>query len=30
MTSLFVVRAGRTALSSEGRLQGQTDDPLTA
>lgn len=30
MTSLFVVRAGRTALSSEGRLQGHTDRPLIA
>ena len=30
MTSMFLVRAGRTALSSEGRLQGQTDGSLTA
>ncbi len=29
MTPMFVVRAGRTALSGEGRLQGRTDGPLT-
>jgi broad specificity phosphatase PhoE len=30
MTPIFLVRAGRTAQSDEGRLQGRADNPLTA